>query len=145
MIQHCPKCQSENFRKDGIVKNKQRYFCKDCLHHFSVMQVGKPDFVKQTALILYLLGYKSREIAKILKVSHVSIHNWLKQSLEQKQPFNIAKELLPDSINGLKYYRKEAKLNKQYHFLVLPLAGNFDNQIRYFKSMKLNLEKGDIE
>lgn len=138
MIQNCPKCQSENFRKDGIVKNKQRYFCKECLHHFSVIQVGKPDFVKQTALILHLLGYKSRVIAKVLKVSHVSIHNWIKQNQEQKSLFSNVNELQPDSIKRLKYYRREAKLNKQYHFLLLPLAGNFDNQIRYFKSKKTN-------
>lgn len=28
----CPSCRSVRLRKDGIVKGKQRYFCKRCGH-----------------------------------------------------------------------------------------------------------------
>jgi len=29
-IMNCPKCKNDHSRKDGIVKGKQRYKCKDC-------------------------------------------------------------------------------------------------------------------
>ena len=37
----CPKCSSENVKKDGLRKtenrgNIQRYKCKDCSHRFSI-------------------------------------------------------------------------------------------------------------
>ena len=50
----CPKCKSTNFRKDGIVKYKQRYLCKDCKYRLTVEQIGKSNKVKMDALILYL-------------------------------------------------------------------------------------------
>ena len=58
----CPKCSSRNFRKDGIVKSRQRYFCKDCKRHFTVEQVGKSNKLK-------------RSCGK--KVEPISIWNWI--------------------------------------------------------------------
>jgi transposase-like protein len=74
----CPKCKSKNFRKDGIVKSKQRYLCKDCKHHFTVEYIGKPNSLKRDALILYLEGLGFRSIGRYLNVSHVSVFNWIK-------------------------------------------------------------------
>ena len=74
----CPYCNSSNFRKDGIVKQKQRYLCKDCKYRFTVEQRGKPDDLKRNALILYLEGLGFRSIGRVLAVSHVSVFNWIK-------------------------------------------------------------------
>ena len=74
----CPYCNSSNFRKDGIVKQKQRYLCKDCKYRFTVEQRGKPDDLKRNALILYLAGLGFRSIGRVLAVSHVSVFNWIK-------------------------------------------------------------------
>ncbi len=74
----CPKCKNKNFRKDGIVKSKQRYLCKDCQHRFTVEYVGKPDKMKRDALILYLEGLGFRSIGRFLNVSHVAVFNWIK-------------------------------------------------------------------
>ncbi|MDR2410961.1 MAG: IS1 family transposase, partial [Bacteroidales bacterium] len=30
---NCPRCGSVNRCKDGIVKGRQRYKCKDCKYH----------------------------------------------------------------------------------------------------------------
>ena len=32
----CPKCQSESRVKNGIVRNLQRYKCKDCRYNYTV-------------------------------------------------------------------------------------------------------------
>ncbi len=75
----CPKCNSENNIKAGIVKGKQRYKCKDCGYNFTVERKSNDKSqIKRQAIHLYLEGYKPVYIAKILKVSYVSIYKWIK-------------------------------------------------------------------
>lgn len=77
----CPQCQSKKVVKSGVVKEKQRYKCKDCGYHFTVNKIGKQiDMYYVTkALQLYLEGLTYREIERILGVSHVSVMNWVKK------------------------------------------------------------------
>ena len=89
----CPKCKSKNFRKDGIVKQRQRYFCKDCGHHFTVEQVGKPNKLKRDALILYLEGLGFRSIGRYLNVSHVAVFNWIKSFGEKIEEFRSPEDI----------------------------------------------------
>ena len=77
-MQECPKCQSTEIRKDGIVKQKQRFKCKICNYHFTVHQIGKPLSKRREALILYLAGLDYRKIGNLIDASHVTIYNWLK-------------------------------------------------------------------
>ena len=74
----CPKCNSENQVKDGIVKKRQRYLCKDCNYRFTVENRGKPIEIKRAALFLYLEGLGFRSIERFLKVSNVSVMKWIK-------------------------------------------------------------------
>jgi len=77
-MENCPRCKSENIRKDGIVKQRQRFLCKDCSYRFTVEFVGKPEKLKRDALILYLEGLGFRSIGRYLGVSHVAVFNWIK-------------------------------------------------------------------
>ena len=77
-MENCPKCQSKNICKDGIVKRRQRFRCKECNYHFTVESVGKPEKLKRDALILYLEGLGFRSIGRFLNVSHVAVFNWIK-------------------------------------------------------------------
>jgi len=77
-MQECPKCQSAEIRKDGIVKQKQRFRCKICNYRFTVQQIGKPVSKRREAFILYLAGLDYRKIGKLINTSHVTIYNWLK-------------------------------------------------------------------
>ncbi|MBS1536865.1 MAG: IS1 family transposase [Bacteroidetes bacterium] len=79
-MEHCPKCTSTNIRKDGKVNGKQRWLCKDCTYHFSVMHIGKPSKLKEDAIKLYLEGLGFRAIGRFLGVSHVSVFNWVKDA-----------------------------------------------------------------
>lgn len=86
----CPKCNSEEYVKSGIVKGKQRYRCKHCDYFFTVLKMGKnidPYYVIK-ALQLYIEGVTYREIERILGVSHVSVMNWVKQYKVDK-PINM--------------------------------------------------------
>ena len=65
-------------RKDGIVKQKQRFRCKNCNYRFTVEFIGKPEKLKRDALILYLEGLGFRSIGRFLDVSHVAVFNWIK-------------------------------------------------------------------
>ena len=82
----CPRCQSFEVVKSGIISGHQRHKCKSCQFFFTVDKVGKridPYYVTK-ALQLYMEGLSYREIERLLGISHVSIMNWVKQ-------FNIRK------------------------------------------------------
>lgn len=77
----CPQCKSEEIAKSGVVKGRQRYHCKSCGYHFTVMKTGKqidPYYVIK-ALQLYIEGISLREIERILGISHVSVLNWVRK------------------------------------------------------------------
>ena len=82
----CPRCQSQTITKSGIIKNRQRYHCKDCSYHFTVEKLGKaidPYYVVK-ALQLYLEGLTYREIERVLGLSHVSVMNWVRMYQMQR-------------------------------------------------------------
>lgn len=77
----CPKCQSQTLIKSGIIKDRQRFRCKECGYSFTVLKEGKsidPYYVIK-ALQLFLEGVSFREIERILGISHVSVMNWVKK------------------------------------------------------------------
>jgi transposase-like protein len=77
---NCTKCNSIKNVKSGIIKGMQRYKCKDCGCNFTVVikSTAKPNSMKKDALHLYLEGLGFRSIGRFLKVSHVSVYNWIK-------------------------------------------------------------------
>jgi transposase-like protein len=78
----CPSCQSSGpFVKSGVIKDRQRYHCKACNYHFTVLKQGKsidPYYVVK-ALQLHMEGVSYREIERLLGVSHVTVLNWVKK------------------------------------------------------------------
>lgn len=76
----CPKCKSTATVKSGFVNSKQRYLCKDCNYHFSVLKTGKriDNYYIIKAIQLYMEGLSLREIERVLGVSHSTISSWLK-------------------------------------------------------------------
>ena len=77
-----PKCGSEKRVKSGFHIEKQRYLCKECRCHYTVEQRGYPEHIRRNAIQLYLEGDGFRRIERILKVSHVSVINWIKKAGE---------------------------------------------------------------
>ncbi len=87
----CPNCGSDRFIKAGVIKNRQRYKCKQCGYFFTVGKLGKQidDYYVNKALQLYLEGLTYREIERILGVSHVSVMNWVRK-YNIKRPHNTS-------------------------------------------------------
>lgn len=85
----CPKCDSEEYIKSGVVQGRQRYKCRQCNYHFTVQKLGKKvdDYYVTKALQLYLEGISYREIERLLGISHVSVMNWVK-TYKIKRPSN---------------------------------------------------------
>lgn len=85
----CPKCDSVDVLKSGIIKGRQRYKCRSCSYHFTVEKMGKSisSYYVIKALQLYIEGVSLREIERLLGVSHVSVMNWVKK-YDVKVPIN---------------------------------------------------------
>lgn len=77
----CARCNSEHHTKNGVLNGVQRYKCKSCGFNFTVeiKSTAKSEDVKRQALLMYLEGLGFHSIGRILKVSHVSIINWIKK------------------------------------------------------------------
>lgn len=88
MPNSCPKCANRNVVKSGIIKDRQRFLCKDCNYYFTVKKLGKQidDYFVTKALQLYLEGLSYREIERIIGVSHVTISSWIKKYNIQRPP-----------------------------------------------------------
>jgi transposase-like protein len=55
----CPKCQSQDLIKSGVIKERQRFRCKQCSYSFTVLKEGKkidPYYVKGLPFVK-LSGY----------------------------------------------------------------------------------------
>ena len=79
-MENCPKCKSTNRVKNGVINKLQRYRCKDCAYDYTVAQksTGVSVDKKRLALEMYLEGLGFRSIGRILKVSQVSVMNWIR-------------------------------------------------------------------
>jgi len=123
-MENCPKCKSKNFRKDGIVKSRQRYLCKDCSHHFTVEQIGKPANMKKDALILYLEGLGFRSIGRVLNVSHVAVFNWIKSFGEKLDEFRNPSEIQVMELDEMHTYISQKKTTVGFGLLLIEMGTN---------------------
>ena len=78
---NCPKCKSSSNCKDGIVKGRQRYLCKNCGMRYTVEKKSdvKLAETKRMALEMYLEGLGFRAIGRLLKISYGTVYNWIKE------------------------------------------------------------------
>ena len=74
-----PRCSSRHYIKSGFVKDKQAYKCKHFNYRYTVVlkSTAKADSLKRQALALYLEGLDFCSIGRLLKLSHVSLYNWI--------------------------------------------------------------------
>ncbi|MBN8825783.1 MULTISPECIES: IS1 family transposase [unclassified Spirosoma] len=77
----CPKCNSTEAVRNGIINQRQRFRCRQCNYNFTVDKVGKgiSTYYVIKALQLYIEGVSFREIERLLGISHVSVMNWVKK------------------------------------------------------------------
>ena len=81
MIQECPKCKNKRRVKDGIVRGRQRYKCKECGYRYTVEKREAKEStpqIRKIALQLYLEGLGFRSIGRVSGFSHVAVYKWIK-------------------------------------------------------------------
>lgn len=114
MSNNCPKCKNKNIVKSGIIKDRQRFHCKDCNYYFTVKKLGKQidDYFVTKALQLYLEGLNFREIERIIGVSHVTISSWVKKYNIKRPPhseFHTSYKVLKQN-ELLEYFQNESNI-----------------------------------
>ncbi len=76
----CKRCASAKQVKNGLMRGKQRYLCKECGLSFTDTPArGKPLALKAAAVLLYVSGLSMNRTAKLLGVSTPTIQAWLEQ------------------------------------------------------------------
>ena len=106
---NCKRCKSEHITRNGRVRDKQRYKCKECdLNFVDGDQRVKESVVikKALAVILYSLGKASfRMLGKIFGHSHSLMYRWISQEAEALPEPAIDADI------------KEIEFDEMWHFI----------------------------
>ncbi len=104
---YCKGCGSIERTKDGIVRGKQRYKCKDCgCHYTETAPQGKPEAMKSLAVLMYSLGKSSYGwIGRLLGVSNVAVFKWIKKAAQSIPEPEVREDV------------KEMELDEMWHFI----------------------------
>jgi transposase len=120
----CKKCNSFFVVKNGFIRCKQRYKCKQCKYNFVI---GEERFVsdrerkKALCILLYSQGKSSiRFIAKLLKVSKMTILRWIRKKAEEISYPEISKDI------------KDVEFDEVWHFV--------KKNLKKYGSLKLWME-----
>ena len=78
---NCPKCQSNQIRKNGHRRDKQNYQCKNCGRQFLdfYSTKGYSSTIKEECLKMYVNGLGFRAIERVKGVNHNTVIRWVKQ------------------------------------------------------------------
>jgi len=123
---NCPKCKSNNHVKDGVIKEKQRYKCKECNHRYTVeiKSTSKPIKMKRYALELYLEGLGFRSIGRLLGVSHVAVYQWIKSFGENIESLRSDNEIEIMELDEMHTYIGSKKTIVGYGLLLIDMGKN---------------------
>ncbi|KAA6314808.1 hypothetical protein EZS27_034636, partial [termite gut metagenome] len=79
-VMDCPRCGSLNYRKDGFVKSRQRYECKEYRYHYIIAKKSdvKSAETRHKALEMYLEGLDFRATGRLLPISYGTVYAWVK-------------------------------------------------------------------
>lgn len=120
----CPRCKSDLITKAGVVKSRQRYNCKDCGYFFTVTSksTAKGPEIKRLALEMYLEGLGFNSIARILKVSHVSIQKWINNYGQQIKELKSENEIHIVELQDIYTYLNKVRQSLPRGILLIELG-----------------------
>src|SRR3954466_5975817 len=80
----CKRCAGAAFVKNGRVRGHQRHLCKACGCNFTATpERGEPEAMEGLAVLPDATGNARRAMtARLLGVSHVTVHRWLRAAGE---------------------------------------------------------------
>jgi transposase-like protein len=77
----CPRCKNGEYLKAGFAGGRQRYKCKSCGYHYTVVRKSdvKSSDTRRLAFEMYLEGLGFRAIGRILKISYGTVYQWVRK------------------------------------------------------------------
>jgi len=118
----CPRCQSNNIKKDGLYRSYQKYFCKQCKRGFndktSTVFHYSHTPLKVWFLVMYLYfvlwpGCSIREISLEVVVPYPRCYRFIRTVMEKLSSSSSAK--LGDNVEGDEFYIKAGLKGRSYH------------------------------
>jgi transposase-like protein len=104
----CKNCKSTSSTKNGIVRKKQRYKCKDCGYNFVIGHAHtstKKLAKKAIVVLLYSLGRTSySKLAKIFGVTNGTIHNWVTEAANRLPIPTISNDITEIEFDEMWHY-----------------------------------------
>ncbi len=121
---NCPKCKSDEKTKDGVIKGRQRYKCKDCGFRYTVASgsKAKPLHMRRLALQLYLEGLGFRSIGRVLGVSNVTVLNWIRAFGEKIEDLKSADPVVHTEMDEIRTYVGQKKTIDGYGLLLIDMG-----------------------
>lgn len=133
----CPKCCSDKLVKDGIVRGKQRYLCKECNYRHTVREGrGATKEQKRFALELYLEGLGFRSIGRVLNFSHVAVYNWIKEFGEKAEEIRSAESIEVVEIDEMHSYIGSKKIPAGSGYLLIDMGRSSSTALLATEAMK---------
>jgi len=107
----CPKCQSTKKVKNGVVREAQRYKCKECGCNYTIGFEGclAKEKKRRFALSLYLEGLGFHSIGRLPGVRHVAVLKWVRKygnQLEKNRNPHPTKMMEPDEVHSYVGHKK---------------------------------------
>jgi transposase-like protein len=120
---NCPKCGSEKHCKDGIVKGRQRFKCKQCNYHYTVEQKSdvKSIDIKRLSFEMYLEGVGFRSIGRILKISYGTVFQWIKKWGENSELPKRNEAIEVVELDEMHTYVSQKKTTDGYGLLLIDM------------------------
>ena len=140
----CPKCRSDEKIKDGVVKHKQRYKCKECGFRYTVARgsKAKPLYLRKLALQLYLEGLGFRSIGRVLEVSNVTVLNWIRTFGEQVVDLKSPEPILYTEMGEMHTYVGQKKTIDGYGLLLIDMKKNASIALLATEALRLDKSSG---
>jgi transposase-like protein len=104
----CKNCKGQKISKNGIVRKKQRYLCKDCGYNFVIGHAyysPEKQALKALVVMLYSLGKGShRMLGHIFRVSNGTIGNWVSEAANGLPEVSVSEDISEIEFDEMWHY-----------------------------------------
>ena len=122
----CKRCGSSNCIRNGKVRGKQRYFCKECDYNFVLgdQRIKVNEVGKTLALLLYGTGGVSLNfIARLFNVSPAAVLKWIRKAANKLPEPKMTNKVQEVQVDEFWHFIK--KSDKKYGYgepwMILPI------------------------